>query len=278
MSIVAILRALIVVLLPTWGLTQELEKIKVNLLVYDISADRAVDQTSVAIVVYRDCASQSAIFRTSVLTGEQGEAQTYLPVGAHVISFAAPGMRLARGCIGISSKKEIGRCSVRPPTAPQAVQLLIVRTLSGVGEYPPDVILNHPRMQIIQTVCNPLNLPVPDITSKRLLVVNDADLPLANTELEFRENARGVGQLIGSVLTDGNGVANLSQIYRALDAKGDLASLEKIRKFTPAAMLTVRVNGSSLRMTPNPTESVQRIKVVKRRCNGHEQSQWTSAR
>lgn len=278
MSIRAILCVLIVVLLPTWALTQDSEKVKVNLLVYDIGADHAIDQASVEIVVYLDCNSESSIFRTSIVTGKRGEAQTYLPVGAHVISFAAPGMRPARGCIGISSKKEIGRCSVRPPTAPQAVQLLIVRTVSRVGEYPPDVIVNHPCMQIIQNVCNPLNLPIPDITSKHLLVVNDADLPLANTKLEFRENARGVGQLIGSVLTDGNGAVNLSQIYRALDAKGDLASLEKIRKFTPAAMLTVRVNGSSLRMTPNPTESVQRIKVIKWRCNGHEQSQWTSAR
>ena len=230
---------------------------KINFVVYDIGADRSVAHTRVEFVVYSDCASGPEIVHSSALTGENGDFQTSLPIGQHLLSVTAPLGGPVRGCVNIASAKEIESCGGR------TLQRLLVRMVSGHRPLPADILDAHPCAPHMPTVCEPLNLPR-IISSKHIVFIDEENRPFANSTLEFRRYSKGLGELFGSAITDSEGAADLSAIYAHPNAAGSLDQ--------------VAVNKSTflLELSRTPTNQPQRIKVVKWQCGGHEHLQATS--
>lgn len=229
---------------------------KIDVVVYDIGADRPVAHASVEVIVYSDCASGTEILRSSVLTGEHGEFQISLPIGDHLLLVTAPLGAPVRACVTIASAKEIESCGGKK--APSAMQRLFVRTVSSSRKFPSDILISHPCAASNHSVCDPLSLPN-TISSRHVVFVDDENRPIANLTLDFRKYSKVVGESFGSVTTDSEGVADLSPIYDHPNAAGSLVQA-----------------GFLLKLSRAPTDQLQRIKVVRWQCGGKEQWQATS--
>ena len=94
-----------------------------------------------------------------------------------------------------------------------------MRTARVASKYPADISSNHPCAQRSLGVCAPLSLP-DRVLSKRVLLLDEEDRPLANVDLEFHAYSMGPGELFGAVHTDGEGGADLGPIYAAEEARG----------------------------------------------------------
>ena len=86
---------------------------KVDFVVYDIGADRSVAHTTVEFVVYSDCAAGPETLHSSALTDENGEFQTSVPIGQHLLWVTSPLGGPVLGCVNIASAK--GNRKLRQP-------------------------------------------------------------------------------------------------------------------------------------------------------------------
>jgi hypothetical protein len=230
---------------------------KIDFVVYDIGADRSAAHTTVEFVVYSDCTSGPEILRSSALTGENGEFQTSLPIGQHLLSVTSPLGGPVRGCVNIASAKEIARCGAR------TLQRLLVRMVSGHRPLPADILDAHPCAPYMPTVCEALNLPR-IISSKHIVFIDEENRPFANSTMEFRRYSKSRGELIGSATTDSEGAADLSAIYAHPNAAG---SLDQV---------TLNKSTFLLALSRAPTNQPQRIRVVTWQCGGQEHLQATT--
>jgi hypothetical protein len=231
---------------------------KITLVVYDIGADRPLVHTTIDIVVGSDCASDSKILRSSALTDGNGEFQTSLPVGRHLLSVTGPSGHPVRACVRIAPAEEISSCGGGTS------QRLIVRTVTGRRPLPTDILDAHPCAAHAKSVCDPLDLPR-TVHSKHLVFADDEDRPFQNRMLVFSRYSKGKGEYLGSVTTDNEGRADLSAVYVHPRAAG---SLDQIVIKNSAPFL--------LELSPTPTNQPQRIKIVKWQCGGREHVQATS--
>jgi hypothetical protein len=156
---------------------------KIDVVVYDIGADRPLVHTTVEIVVGSDCASEAKILRSSALTDGKSEFQTSLPVGRHLLSVTVPSGHSVRACVRIASAEEIASCGGGTS------QRLIVRTVTGHRPLPTDILDAHPCAAQAKSVCDPLDLPRM-VSSKHLVFTDDEDQPFRTQRWHLAGTAR----------------------------------------------------------------------------------------
>ena len=260
--LVRFLLPLVVLALPASAGASDPESAHIHGVAYDLGADRPVANATLEFVGYANCDSDEEIFRASVQTEKDGEFQASLPVGSHGLRISAQDLKSMRGCIPIAATADIERCSRMP--APFGQQSLILRTASPSSKFPADILSNHPCAQVEASVCSALSLPN-KILSKRVVLMDEEQHPVANVKLEFHAYSMGPGELFGSVITDSQGGADLAPIYAQEEAKG-----------YKALMNYVTLGGRfwfQLDLSPEPDQPLQIVRLVKWRCHGEDELQ-----
>lgn len=243
----------------------------VNFVVYDISSDRPVARSMVEVAVNSDCASGQEMLRFSAATGEHDEFEASLPIGEHLLSVTAPPSSVVKHCVDVSSAEWIKRCTHNLYKGWDSRQTVIVRTVGQSSKYRGDILSFHPCQQAAPNVCSRLGLPH-NISSKYVIFADEEKRPIANAILEFREYGMGFGStIVASVTTNSEGGADLGPVYVSQETKR-----------YPASQYWITLNGSSplqgflLDLSAAPSNSQQRVKILKWRCHGEEQLEATT--
>jgi len=154
------------------------------------------------------------LFSFDLTTDPTGSFSLTAPEGPFLAKIMIPQRQPIFGCIFFDTEASVRACGVDPSSL-RTRQHLFIRTANSISGFSGDIIGNSACAALAPSLCEPLRVPNRVQTNKIALGDFEGD-PIRNTHLEFHEYTKGKGRFIASLMTDANGVADVSSLVGSL--------------------------------------------------------------
>ena len=185
---------------------------------------------------------EKPLYTFKVTTDLNGSFTFVAPGGPYLTKITIPQRKPVFGCIFIDTEASVQACGLDPSTL-HIQQYLFVRTTNSIPGFSGDILANSACAALVSSPCDPLRLPNLVQTKKIVLLDSNGSL-MRDARLEFQEYTKGKGRFVASLMTDENGVADVSSLLEggllrmSVDSKN--ASGEFLIQFTKGGTATGR--------------------------------------
>jgi hypothetical protein len=171
-------------------------------------------------------------FSFDLATDPTGSFSLTAPGGDYLAKITIPERQPIFGCVFFETETAVRACGVDPASL-RIQKHVFVRTTNSIPGFSGDIVGNSACAPLAPSLCDPLR--VPDHVEANKIVLQDFEgNPIRMALLEFHGYTKREGRFIASLMTDANGIADVSSFVGSLrmSIQSQHASGEFVFQFT----------------------------------------------